>query len=219
MKICSTSQNDPGWLQEEFLAIQLFVQPLLVALTERKNVGGQSGLEAQLCLNRIKLSEWLLLVCSPEPTFVCAFSCLSKHTDKCFNCWWKAHTPKKYVLRSTHPKKQVLNGKGRKIGNGYAVFAHAAGSWEDVTHVPAAHISYLFWSRREVQPKLPWQHLHCSKPLSFALVQVCSHLLSNSSMSTLFSHTHSSPSTIRLAATGVLMLDVHLIPISTNTIN
>lgn len=112
----------------------------------------------------------------------------------------------------------MLNGKGRKIGNGYTVFAHAAGSWEDVTHVPAAHISYLFWSRREVQPKLPWQHLHCSKPLSFALVQVCSHLLSNSSMSTLFSHTHSSPSTISLAATGVLMLDVHLIPISTNTI-
>lgn len=45
---------------------------MIVTQTERKKVGGQSGLEAWLCLNRIKLSE-LLLIWPSDTHFTLSF--------------------------------------------------------------------------------------------------------------------------------------------------
>lgn len=199
MKICSTSQNDPGWLWEGFLTVQLFVQPLLVTVTERKNVGSQSELEADLCLNRIKLSEWLLLVWPPDTHFclcfhlplkINAFTADGKHTPQ-KNRYWKAHIPKIGAQK-----------KGRKIGNRMCSFCLYCWRLRRCYWCSSSSHFLSSWSRRQVQLKLPCQDLHFSKPLSFTLGQVCSHLLFKSSqLSSLLPHTHSPPAIISLAAT------------------
>lgn len=105
-------------------------------------------------------------------------------------------------MESTHPKNRCSKEKGEKFAIGRALFAHAAGGWEDVTDIPAAHISYLLalgdrynsschtsTCISRVYPRhlhlCRFAHISCSSPAS-------SHLSS---------HTHSPPAIISLAAT------------------
>lgn len=138
MKICSTSQNNPGWLQEEFLAIQLFVQPLLVTLTERKKVRGQSGLEVQLCLNRIKLSEWLFLVYTLSSVLSAASQSI---LIKAFIADGE-RSPQNIGTGKHTSQKQVLKEKEIKIGT--RICSVCSCCWKLGTLQSAAHISYFF---------------------------------------------------------------------------
>lgn len=143
------------------------------------------------------------------------FSCLSKHTDECFHRGWKAHTPKKQVLESTRPKNMCLEKKGEKLAIRSALFAHAAGSWEDV---PAPHISCLFGLEDKSNSNCHASICFAVNPCHFHLCRFATSPAQVQQLSSLLPHTLI-PAIISLTATGFLILNVNLILFSPNAIN
>lgn len=80
---------------------------MMVTQTERKKVGGQSGLESQLCWNRINLSEVITCMAirhPPSPLLSAASQSIKMSAD--LRRDRKAHTAKKMILQSTHQKSR-----------------------------------------------------------------------------------------------------------------